>query len=70
VQDSGAPTDLPSLQKLRDGTSPAGTQPFPVGIVIGPGFIPMDMVGSTRRDRRNSSRSSRTFKATGSPSSR
>lgn len=40
-----AQTDLPSLNKLRAGTSPAGTTPFRVGIVIGPGFIPMDMVG-------------------------
>ncbi len=45
MTDSIAPTDLPSLHKLRAGTSPAGTPPFKVGIVIGPGFIPMDMVG-------------------------
>ena len=38
-------TDLPSLNKLRAGTSPAGVPPFRVGILIGPGFIPMDMVG-------------------------
>lgn len=40
-----AQTDLPSLNKLRADTSPAGIPPFRVGIVIGPGFIPMDMVG-------------------------
>lgn len=39
------PTDLPSLNHLRAATSPAGIQPFHVGIVIGPGFVPMDMVG-------------------------
>jgi cyclohexyl-isocyanide hydratase len=38
-------TDLPSLNKLRAATSPAGTPPFRVGILVGPGFIPMDMVG-------------------------
>jgi len=38
-------TDLPSLNKLRAATSPAGAPPFRVGILIGPGFIPMDMVG-------------------------
>jgi transcriptional regulator GlxA family with amidase domain len=38
-------TDLPSLNKLRAATSPAGTPSFTVGILIGPGFIPMDMVG-------------------------
>src|SRR6266702_4995340 len=38
-------TDLPSLNALREGTSPAGTPSFKVGIVVGPGFIPMDMVG-------------------------
>src|SRR6266702_609924 len=38
-------TDLPSLNALRGATSPAGTPGFKVGIVIGPGFIPMDMVG-------------------------
>ncbi len=38
-------TELPSLQKLRAGTTPPGAPPFRVGIVVGPGFIPMDMVG-------------------------
>lgn len=45
MPDSIASTELPSLEKLRASTSPAGTLPFRVGIVIGPGFIPMDMVG-------------------------
>lgn len=40
-----APTDLPSLEKLRASTSPPGAPVFRVGILIGPGFIPMDMVG-------------------------
>ena len=39
------PTDLPSLNKLRAATSPPGVPAFRVGILIGPGFIPMDMVG-------------------------
>jgi transcriptional regulator GlxA family with amidase domain len=38
-------TNLPSIRNLRAATSPAGVLPFRVGIVIGPGFIPMDMVG-------------------------
>ncbi len=38
-------TNLPSIQKLRAATSPAGVAPFQVGIIVGPGFIPMDMVG-------------------------
>lgn len=38
-------TDLPSLNHLRAATAPAGAPPFHVGILIGPGFIPMDMVG-------------------------
>jgi putative intracellular protease/amidase len=38
-------SELPSMQRLRALTSPAGARPFRVGIVIGPGFIPMDMVG-------------------------
>jgi len=45
MPNSIAPTDLPSLHRLRAGTSPAGTPPFRVGILVGPGFIPMDMVG-------------------------
>lgn len=45
MSDSIAPTDLPSLQKLRAATSPVGTPAFHVGILIGPGYIPMDMVG-------------------------
>ncbi len=38
-------TDLPSLNHLRAATSPPGSKPFNVGILVGPGFIPMDMVG-------------------------
>jgi transcriptional regulator GlxA family with amidase domain len=38
-------TNVPSIQKLRAATSPPGVPAFRVGIVIGPGFIPMDMVG-------------------------
>src|SRR5579864_2377874 len=38
-------SELPSMQRLRALTSPPGVPPFRVGIVIGPGFIPMDMVG-------------------------
>jgi putative intracellular protease/amidase len=36
---------LPSLERLRALTSPPGTRPFRVGILIGPGFVPIDMVG-------------------------
>ncbi|MBZ9772540.1 DJ-1/PfpI family protein [Mesorhizobium sp. CO1-1-8] len=39
------PTDLPSMNYLRSAASPAGARPFHVGIVIGPGYNPMDMVG-------------------------
>ena len=39
------PTDLPSLNHLLAGAAPEGTPPFQAGIVIGPGFISMDMVG-------------------------
>jgi putative intracellular protease/amidase len=35
----------PSMQRLRELTSPPDAKPFRVGILIGPGFIPMDMVG-------------------------
>ena len=38
-------TDLPSMKYLREATAPPGVPPFHVGIVIGPGFVPMDMVG-------------------------
>jgi transcriptional regulator GlxA family with amidase domain len=38
-------TDLPSLNTLRAATSPEGVPSFRVGILIGPGFIPMDMIG-------------------------
>lgn len=38
-------TELPSIIDLRTKTSRAGAPPFRVGILIGPGFIPMDMVG-------------------------
>ena len=43
-----APSDavrLPSLERLQSLMSPQGIRPFRVGIVIGPGFVPMDMVG-------------------------
>jgi putative intracellular protease/amidase len=40
-----APVRLPSLERLRALTSPPGAPPFRVGILIGPGFVPMDMVG-------------------------
>ncbi|WGS84018.1 DJ-1/PfpI family protein [Methylomonas sp. UP202] len=36
---------LPSYQRFAQAMSPPGTKPFRVGIVIGPGFLPMDMVG-------------------------
>lgn len=36
---------LPSLDHLRSATSPPDAPTFHVGIVIGPGYIPMDMVG-------------------------
>jgi putative intracellular protease/amidase len=39
------PTDLPSLNHLRAVAAPDGAPPFHVGVVIGPGFVPMDMVG-------------------------
>ena len=45
MSDPIASTELPSLQKLRAGITPPGTPPFRAGIVVGPGFIPMDMVG-------------------------
>lgn len=40
-----SPVTLASYQRLAARLSPAGTPPFRVGIVIGPGFLPMDMVG-------------------------
>lgn len=39
------PPRLPSLERLRELISPPGARPFRVGILIGPGFVPMDMVG-------------------------
>jgi putative intracellular protease/amidase len=39
-------TDLPSIRNLRALTSPAGSAPFKVAILTGPGFIPMDMAGA------------------------
>lgn len=39
------PTDLPSLNYLRRFAELADAPTFHVGIVIGPGFVPMDMVG-------------------------
>jgi cyclohexyl-isocyanide hydratase len=38
------PTDLPR-STIFAPAAPAGAQPFHVGILIGPGFVPMDMVG-------------------------
>jgi len=35
--------DLPSIAYLRAASSPAGVPVFHVDIVIGPGFLPMDM---------------------------
>ena len=40
-----AETDLPSIAHLRAATSPADAPAFNVGIIVGPGFIPMDIVG-------------------------
>src|SRR5271155_5081698 len=37
-------TGLPSIQKLRAAICPPGTALFKVGIVTGPGFVPMDLV--------------------------
>ena len=45
MSDQPSQNDLPSLARLRAAISPEGVAPFRVGIVIGPGFIPMDMVG-------------------------
>ena len=45
MSDRPSQNDLPSLARLRAAISPEGVAPFRVGIVIGPGFIPMDMVG-------------------------
>jgi len=39
------PTNLPSLNHLRAASAPEGIKPFHVGILIGPGFLPMDMIG-------------------------
>lgn len=39
------PNQLPSYQRFAHAMSRPGTPPFRVGIVIGPGFLPMDMVG-------------------------
>jgi cyclohexyl-isocyanide hydratase len=36
---------IPSLEHLRSLMSPEGARPFQVGILIGPGFVPMDIVG-------------------------
>ncbi|MDD2768599.1 MAG: DJ-1/PfpI family protein [Methylococcus sp.] len=36
---------LPSYERFVQAISPPGTKPFRVGILIGPGFLPMDMVG-------------------------
>ena len=39
------PNNLPSYEQFAQKISPPGTPPFRVGILIGPGFLPMDMVG-------------------------
>ncbi|ARN79787.1 dihydroxy-acid dehydratase [Methylocystis bryophila] len=36
---------IPSYEGFAEGLSPPGTKTFRVGIIIGPGFLPMDMVG-------------------------
>jgi putative intracellular protease/amidase len=41
----GEKSSVPSIEKLRAMISPPGVAPLHVGIVIGPGFVPMDMVG-------------------------
>lgn len=38
-------TDIPSLNRLREATTRKGAPPFRVGIVIGPGYFPLDMIG-------------------------
>jgi transcriptional regulator GlxA family with amidase domain len=38
-------TDIPSLNRLRAATAKAGAPPFRVGIVVGPGYFPLDMIG-------------------------
>ncbi|MBU9360629.1 DJ-1/PfpI family protein [Burkholderia multivorans] len=38
-------TDLPSVRALREDLAARAERPFRVAIVVGPGFIPMDMVG-------------------------
>lgn len=38
-------TDIPSLSRLREATAKTGAPPFRVGIVVGPGYFPLDMVG-------------------------
>ena len=38
-------TDIASLNRLRGATAKKGAPPFRVGIVIGPGYFPLDMVG-------------------------
>ena len=37
--------DLPSIAQMRAMSSPPGVPTFNVGILVGPGFLPMDMVG-------------------------
>ncbi len=37
--------NVPSIEKLRAMMSPSGIPSFNVGILVGPGFIPMDMIG-------------------------
>ena len=38
-------TDVPSLTRLRAATARTGAPPFRVGIVVGPGYFPLDIVG-------------------------
>lgn len=46
VSEAKLETTLPSIKNLRALTSPAGSPSFKVGILTGPGFIPMDMIGA------------------------
>jgi transcriptional regulator GlxA family with amidase domain len=45
MPDESVKTDIPSLNRLREATAKKGAPPFRVGIVIGPGYFPLDMVG-------------------------
>lgn len=45
MSESKYPNKLPSYEGFAEEMSPPGTKAFRVGIIIGPGFLPMDMVG-------------------------